>query len=69
MPAQIRVVRSAMTEIIEPAVRRRNVYPCYALAFDLPAVVGGSTSSSAYAAVVILTWELWHVMTSRNRPG
>ena len=63
MPAQIRVVRPAMTEIIEPAIRKRYAYPRYALAFDVPAVAGGSTSRSADAVAVGLTWETGHVVT------
>ena len=63
MPAQIRVVRPAMTEIIEPAIRKRYAYPRHALAFDVPAVAGSSTSRSADAVAVGLTWETGHVVT------
>ena len=63
MPSQIRVVRPAMTEIIEPAIRKRYAYPRYALAFDVPAVAGSSTSRSADAVAVGLTWETGHVVT------
>ena len=63
MPAQIRVVRPEMTEIIEPAIRKRYAYPRHALGFDVPAVAGSSTSRSADAVAVGLTWETGHVVT------
>jgi hypothetical protein len=63
MHAQIPFVQPAMTKIIEPAIRRRYAYPRYAVAFDVPAVAGGSKSGSADAVAVGLTLESGHVVT------
>ncbi len=52
-----------MTEILESAIRKRYAYPRYAFAFDVPAVAGSSTSRSADAVAVGLTWETGHVVT------
>ena len=56
------MVRPATTEIIHPAIHSRYAYLRHALAFNVPAVAGGSTSNGADAVTIRLTCVSGHIL-------